>query len=173
MSGKKGRFSSRRGVVLPSALLVMLLFAILCVAMFTLSHMGMAYDLYFERRAVLEHATVSMATALARKLNEWSGTGKPLWEDSEDDKEGSGFLNVGDPAMKFTFRIVPPKATGRKDYLRLSVWGEYAGTAAENRNMAWLVSLDVPKSPLSHDKTELLDLAFGSPDAHVLWKRDS
>jgi hypothetical protein len=169
---------SRRGMALPIALVVMLLFAILCVAMFTLSHISMTYDLYFERRTVLEHATVSVANAMARKLNDWSGPGKSLWTDPSDTAGGEGSLLVGasalggsGPAMKFSFQVTP-KGTGKENYLLLSVRGEYAETpAGGNGNMAWLVSMDVPKSPLPADKAELLDIAFGSPDAHVLWTK--
>jgi Tfp pilus assembly protein PilV len=177
---EKKKSRSRRGIALPTALVVMLLFAILCAAMFTLSHMSMTYDLYFERRTVLEHATVSMASAMALKLNDWSGPGKYLWTANDDDKTGNGSLIVdastfgaaySGPVMKFTFRITP-EGTGKEDYLLLSVWGEYAGaSAAGNRNMAWLVSMDVPKSPLPAGRAELLDIAFGSPDAHILWKK--
>ncbi|MDR1649018.1 MAG: hypothetical protein LBR71_02050 [Synergistaceae bacterium] len=178
MARKKKR-RSRRGMVLPTALVVMLLFALLCAAMFTLSRMSMTYDLYFERRTVLEHATVSMANAMARKLNDWSGPGKYLWT-TDNNGIGDGSLVVDSstfgaaysgPAMKFTFRITP-EGTGKENYLLLSVWGEYAGASASgNRDMVWLVSMDVPKSPLPADRTELLDIAFGSPDAHILWSR--
>jgi hypothetical protein len=168
-------------MMLPTALVVMMLFAILCVSMFTLSHMSTTYDLYFEQRTILEHATLSMANTLAMKLNDWSGDGKQLWTDPSDLEEGNGSLVVdkslfgstysGLP-MKFTFQIIPPATTGRAGYLRLSVRGEYSIPTVTNSDMAWLVSMDVAKWPLSKDKTEWLDIAFGSPDARPLWTKE-
>jgi hypothetical protein len=149
--------------------------------MFTLSHMSTTYDLYFEQRTILEHATMSMASTLAAKLNDWSGDGRQLWTSASDLEEGNGSLIVdkslfgatySGAAMKFTFRVIPPATTGRAGYLLLSVRGEYSVPTVTNSDMVWLVSMDVAKSPLSKDKTEWLDIAFGSPDAHLLWTKE-
>jgi Flp pilus assembly protein TadG len=162
---------SREGMALPMALLVMMLFAILCVSMFTLSHMSLNYDLYFERRAAMEHATISMASALSRRLQELISNDT---DEARDIAEGNGFLLLNStsfdsaytgPAMKFTFDV-----TTSSDRLLLFVKGEYEGAWVKNDNIAWRVLVDVAKTPGANN--EIQDIAFGLADPPVsLWSR--
>jgi hypothetical protein len=136
----------------------MLLFAILCGAMFTLSRMSLSYDFHFERRAVLEHATMSLAQGMAEELQFHTAD----WWSADPAAEGEGSLSIAAPPMKFAYRVVP--LAERAGFVRLSVWGEYDGAARSDKNMAWSLSMDIASGDV-----RWVDIAFGSPDAHVLW----
>jgi hypothetical protein len=129
---------ARRGSTLIVTLVVMFFFAILCGAVFGMAQMNVTYNVFFERRGVLEQATLTFAESLAEivKANAaswWSGGNAAL---------GSGDCTVssiaGSPPMQFTYVISPDK---NKVY-KLFVKGEYAGPQA-NDNVVWGVSVDI------------------------------
>jgi hypothetical protein len=143
-AAKDGFFlRSRHGSVLPAAIVVMLLFMILCVGMLALSQMNVSHVVFFERRNILEQATLSLAQVLADEILENSED----WWKGAPNAEGKGELDVDSrmgpdfPNMKFTYQVTPGKVNS---YL-LHVRGEYANSSGE---AIWGVSLDVyPETP--------------------------
>jgi hypothetical protein len=134
---------SRRGSALPTAIIVMLLFMVLCAGMLALSRMNVSHVVFFERRNVLEQATLSLAQALADEIAEhasawWAGDPAALGRGELGVDSGMG-LDV--PKMKFTYNVTP----GNPDFYTLFVRGEYAGST---QDAAWGVSLDIyPQAP--------------------------
>jgi hypothetical protein len=175
----------------------MMLFAILCVSMFTLSHMSVTYDLHFEQRSILQHATMSFANALAVKVSDWASPAShrypiSVWWKDNGWEEAKGSLTVdkstfrpihsdtygssagstySGPPMRFSFHIYPSKIIDKDGFVRLSVKGEFLDPTVTTKNMAWFVSLDVTKDR-SPKEMEWQDIAFGSPDAKLIWARE-
>ncbi|MDR3230969.1 MAG: hypothetical protein LBT65_05990 [Synergistaceae bacterium] len=133
----------RRGGVLPVTIIVTLIFVVLCTAMFSLAQMNIGYDTFFERRSILEQATLSLAQTLADSLVENANT----WWPAGLNAEGTGELSVdssslsGVPGMKFSYRVTPH---GSRSYI-LFVRGEYAAAASGTKQdkTVWGVSLDI------------------------------
>ena len=140
---KRSVFSSpRRGSTFPVAIVVMLLFMILCVGMLGLSRMDVSHVVFFERRNVLEQATLSLAETLAGEI----ANNGSVWWAADPAALGKGELNVdsgtgpGIPKMKFTYEAT---CKGSNAYT-LFVRGEYAVKHSESLNDAiWGVSLDI------------------------------
>jgi hypothetical protein len=123
-------------------IVVMLLFMALSAGMFALSQMNVSHVIFFERRNVLEQATLSLAQALADHVVERSN----VWRNLAPDAIGNGILNLDSgieaniPEMKFTYSVSPDKFNS---YL-LFVRGEYANSSED---VIWEVSLDIhPKA---------------------------
>ncbi|MDR1377048.1 MAG: hypothetical protein LBJ22_06020 [Synergistaceae bacterium] len=129
---------SRRGSTLPVAAMVMLLFMILCVGMLALSGMNMSHVTFFERRNVLEQATLSLAQALADEIVENSR----VWWISAPAAMGTGVLVVDSglepnvPKMKFTYSVSPDQSPSYALFVR----GEYEGLS---KGAIWGVSVDI------------------------------
>ena len=129
---------ARRGSILVVTLVVMFFFAILCGAVFGMAQMNVMYNSFFERRGVLEQATLTFAESLAEvvKANaaSWLSGGSAA-------NLGNGVYTMppiaGEPSMKFTYVISPD----RKKTYKLFVRGEYADPGKEN--ITWGVSVDV------------------------------
>jgi hypothetical protein len=120
----------------------MLLFMILCVGMLALSQMNVSHVTFFERRNVLEQATLSLAQTLADQVVE----NEKAWWSGAPAEVGRGTLIVDSsmgpdvPKMKFTYTVSPDKP----DTYVLFVRGEYAGSSTD---AIWGVSLDIyPKA---------------------------
>jgi hypothetical protein len=135
----------RRGSALPAAIVVMLLFMILCVGTLALSQMNVSHVVFFERRNVLEQATLSLAQALAEEITR----NADAWWAGDSAAAGKGTLDVDSrmgqniPKMKFTYHVTP----GKLDSYLLFVRGEYANLAKLDKDAIWGVSLDIyPKA---------------------------
>ncbi|MDR1977908.1 MAG: hypothetical protein LBQ42_04165 [Synergistaceae bacterium] len=126
-------------------ILVMTLFTALCVAMLSLSQMNARFNLFFERRSILEQATLSLAQELADEIV----ANADAWWAAEPNKEGKGELNVnasalpGVPQMKFTYVVTPKTATLKGNRYVLFVRGEYAAAGKKADDTVWGVSLDI------------------------------
>ncbi|MDR3265146.1 MAG: hypothetical protein LBT15_03945 [Synergistaceae bacterium] len=132
---------AQRGSVLPMTILVMLVFTLLCVAMLSLSQMNMRYSVFFERRSILEQATLSwaqtMGDVLAENANAW-------WSVHSPDVTGKGALDVdsktapGIPGMRFTWTVTPHSGA-----YALFVQGRYITPGTKADDTVWAVSMDV------------------------------
>jgi hypothetical protein len=134
---------SRLGSALPVAIVVMLLFMILCMGMFELSQMNVSYVTFFERRNVLEQATLSLAQTLADEILDNANGG---WATGLT-AVGKGELNVNSsispniPKMKFTYEVAPD--TSKPKAYVLFVRGEYAPSPDSYKGTIWGVSVDI------------------------------
>jgi hypothetical protein len=132
---------ARRGSVLSVTILVVLVFTLFCMAMFSLSQMNMHYSIFFERRCILEQATLSwaqtMGDVLAENANAW-------WSVYSSDVTGKGVLDVdskiapGIPGMRFTWTVTPHSGA-----YALFVQGKYATSGTKVDGTVWSVSIDV------------------------------
>jgi hypothetical protein len=157
---KRSFFSiSRRGIVLPITIIVMLVFMILCAGTLVLSQMNVSHVTFFERRNVLEQATLSLAQTLADEILENAN----LWWSLDPTAAGKGELGVDSginpdiPKMKFTYEVSPDKF---RSYI-LFVRGEYVSSGF-SKNAIWGVSLDIRpdvsvKLPIRWSKPVQLD----------------
>jgi hypothetical protein len=59
--------------------------------------------------------------------------------------------------MRFSFHVLPSTTIDRKGYVRLFLTGEFIKPTGTTKNIAWLVSMDVPKYPITKDKMEIVD----------------
>jgi hypothetical protein len=116
----------------------MLLFMIFSAGMLALSRMNVSHVIFFERRNVLEQATLSLAQALADEIVENAS----VWWAGDPTATGKGELNVHSglgldiPKMKFTYSVIPDKP----DAYILFVRGEYSDSS---NDAIWGVSLDI------------------------------
>jgi hypothetical protein len=119
----------------------MLLFMILCVGMLGLSRMNVSHVVFFERRNVLEQATLSLAQTLADEIADNANS----WWTANPAAVGKGELSVGPgtgpdiPRMKFTYEVTPSTSNSYALFVR----GEYAQHAESFRDTIWGVSLDI------------------------------
>jgi hypothetical protein len=128
---------------------VMFFFAVLSGAVFGMAQMSAAYYSFFERRSVLEQATLTFAGSLAETVRDnaadwWSGGSAPASGDY------TVSVTADAPAMRFTYVISPD---GNKIY-KLFVRGEYAGRAYSDPNaepIACGVSVDISTAASSAD----------------------
>jgi Tfp pilus assembly protein PilV len=129
---------ARRGFTLIMTLIVMFFFAILCGAVFGMAQMNVTYNSFFERRGVLEQATLTFAESLAETVKDNAAS---WWSGADVSALGNGVYTVppiaGARPMKFTYVISPDK--GR--IYRLFVKGEYTDSDAED--ITWGVSVDI------------------------------
>ena len=127
---------TRRGSILIVTLVVMFFFAILCGAVFGMAQMNVSYNFFFERRGVLEQATLTFAESLAEVVK---ANAASWWSGGSAANPGNGEYTVspiaGEPSMKFSYVISPDK----KKIYKLFVRGEYADPGKEN--IAWGVSV--------------------------------
>jgi hypothetical protein len=129
---------SWRGSALPVAIVVMLLFMILCAGMLALSEINVSHVTFFERRNVLEQATLSLAQTLADEIVKNASA----WWASDPNSVGTGKLvvdssvNPNVPKMKFTYNVSPDKSPPYVLFVR----GEYEGLS---KGAIWGVSLDI------------------------------
>jgi hypothetical protein len=127
---------ARRGSTLIVTLVVMFFFAILCGAVFGMAQMNVTYNAFFERRGVLEQATLTFAEGLAEVVKANAAN----WWSSGNAALGSGEYIMpsiaGSPPMQFTYVISPD----RNKVYKLFVKGEYSDPQA---NVAWGVSVDI------------------------------
>ena len=129
---------ARRGSILVVTLVVMFFFAILCGAVFGMAQMNVMYNSFFERRGVLEQATLTFAESLAEVVKTNAAS---WWPSGSTANLGSGEYIMppiaDEPSMKFTYVISPD----RKKTYKLFVRGEYADPGKEN--ITWGVSVDI------------------------------
>jgi hypothetical protein len=130
---------ARRGSALPLALVVMLLFVILCGTVIGMAQMNVAYYSFFEHRGILEQATLTFAETLAESVKVNSEDWWPGGDPSPGSGECAPPAALGAFPMKFTYVISPDK-----DVYSLFVQGEYS--PSQPNDAAWGVSVDISRT---------------------------
>jgi hypothetical protein len=119
----------------------MLFFAIVCVTVIGLARMNVNYYFFFERRGILEQATLTFAESLAKNVKanaeDWWNSGA-IKTQGDGEYIVSGDMTDGQP-MRFTYVVSPDKDLIYKLFVR----GERDDSKDD---VAWGVWIDIDAS---------------------------
>ncbi|MDR1978275.1 MAG: hypothetical protein LBQ42_06030 [Synergistaceae bacterium] len=148
LKNESTRLSSRCGYALVSASIVTLLLMVFSGGVLSMSQANLFHGVIFERRQILEQATLSLAHGLADEIAANADSWWPAHSSQGSSQEGKGAFHVdssviqGAPQMRFHYTITP---RGVGSYVLL-VRGEYLTATAPGTEVevaAWDVSMDI------------------------------
>jgi hypothetical protein len=135
----------RNGSVLITTIVVVLFFSIICVAVLGLAQMNVVHYSFFERRGIVEQATLTFAESMAKSVRANSADWWPAGSGEQGNGEYviSGEMTGGSP-IRFTYAVSPDES----DVYKLFVKGEREDS---DEKIALGVSVDIDANSSSAD----------------------
>jgi hypothetical protein len=136
---------ARNASVMITTLVVVIFFSIICVSVFGLAQMNVGYYSFFERRDIVEQATLTFAESLAESVR----TNAAAWWPGGSGGQGNGAYTLseemsGGSPIQFNYVVSPDKI----DVYKLFVKGEREDSGEK---IAWGVSVDIDAHSSSAD----------------------